>query len=154
MHRPAAQLDAFVRLADQLRTTALRALPELARRMAEHDGYPSGRADGAGRGSAELTTVERAAGHLLPLNRDRSAILGAIDSASAEIHRAITIAQRYLPQIDPTALRCTGGVGEPGHLDWGRPDCTDIAEADRRGGLCVACRKRRDRWKNGQAEAA
>lgn len=147
-NRTDVQLRALAALVDTARKTIGPAMTELHRRMAEHDGYPSG-GDGGRRGGSDLTPVERAANGLLPLDRDRGAIDDAIRSATAEIHRAVTIAGKYAPRIDATALRCTGGQGEPGALEWGRPDCTSIQEADRRGGLCVACRKRRDRWKAG-----
>ena len=57
--------------------------------------------------------------------------------------------------------RCSGGSGH-GVEEWTRPDCGEYVEHDRRPdgsysyrshGLCIACRKRRDRW-NSDNEAA
>ena len=140
-------------LAEQTARLTPRALRRIVALEDEHDGFPT-RGEGVGRGSSDLTPVERAAGQLLPLTRDREAILRAVDEAHHALHRALKIAERYLDRIDASSLRCTGGAGLPGAIEWGRPDCTDVAEADRKGGLCMACRKRRDRWQRERAAAA
>ena len=140
-------------LADQAARVSPRALQRLVRLMDEHDGFPT-RGEGGGRGTAELTTVERAAGQLLPLDRDRRNLIAALVEAHEAMHRAIKIAGKHLDKIDASTLRCTGGAGLQGALEWGRPDCTDLQEPDRKGGLCMACRKRRDRWQRGGSQAA
>lgn len=148
------QLAGLPALASQVASVAPRALRRIVALQDEHDGFPT-RGDGVGgRSGSELTSVERAAGQLMPLERDRTLILAAIAEAHEAMHRALKIAGRHLDRIDASTLRCTGGAGMPGSLEWGRPECDDIAEADRRGGLCAACRKRRDRWQRGASEAA
>jgi len=52
---------------------------------------------------------------------------------------------------EKAAARCTGGVGLRGALEWGRPECDNIAS---RRGLCDACRKREDRWARREQEVA
>lgn len=132
-------------LADQAARLSPRALQRLVRLMDEHDGFPT-RGEGGGRGTAELTTVERAAGQLLPLDRDRRNLIAALDEAHHALHRAIRLSTRYLDKIDASTLRCTGGAGMRGAIEWGRPDCDNIAEPDRKGGLCSRCRHARDKW--------
>ena len=140
-------------LADQASRLSPKALARIVRLMDEHDGYPS-RGEGSGRGSSEMTSVERAAGQLLPLDRDRTHLIAALVEAHEAMHRAIKIAGKHLDKIDASTLRCTGGAGLQGALEWGRPDCDNIAEADRKGGLCSRCRHARDRWTRERSQAA
>lgn len=154
MPTPRSQIAGLPALANQLASIAPRALVRIVRAMDEHDGFPT-RGDGVGgRAGSELTSVERAAGQLLPLERDRTLILAAIAEATEAMHRALKVAARHMDRIDASALRCTGGASLPGALEWGRPECDNIAEPDRKGGLCMACRKRRDRWQRGVGQAA
>lgn len=141
-------------LAEQAARVTPRALTQLARLMDEHDGFPTRGDSVGGRSGSELTSVERAAGSLLPLDRDHAALRRAVEDAYLALHRAVTIANRYLDRIDASALRCTGGAGMPGALEaWGRPDCQNISEPDRKGGLCSRCRHARDKWQRGTVAA-
>lgn len=147
MPRIHAQLDALTKLAEILQRRAPATLRNIDEAMQLHDGYPS-TSSGVPRtgGTAELTSVERAAHGISPLMRDHDRLVDAIRSAAAEIAKALSICDKWTPTVDASALRCTGGAGLPGALDWGRPDCDNIAEPDRKGGLCSRCRHARDKW--------
>jgi hypothetical protein len=134
-------------LADQVARLAPQALRRIVALEDEHDGFPT-RGEGVGRGSSEDTPVERAAlGGRLPLTRDREAILGAVDEIERLALHVVKLSTRYLDRIDAATMRCSGGAGLEGSLEWGRADCHEIQEEGRREGLCMACRKRRDRWR-------
>lgn len=145
--RLAAQLAAGHQLAEKFYAAAGPVLDHLA--ATAPDGYPGG-GDGV-RGSAELTSVERAAEARLA-NRDANdwrIILHAHATATRVFHDGLAAIDRHRrpDPADKERLRCTGGMGLPGHLEWGRPDCTNIvAEGRRSAGLCDACRMRRQRW--------
>lgn len=144
------QLAGLVRLAEQLEAVAPAALRQIQQLSSLHDGFPS-RGESTGRGSSTMTPVERAvlAGEgrsLLVLTGDRDRLSQAITEAAAAIHAAISVCHRYGAPVDAGQLQCTGGVGHPGSMDWGDPSCSNVQEEGRRGGLCAACRKRRDRW--------
>lgn len=156
MPRIHAQLDALTKLTEILQRRAPATLRAIDEAMQLHDGYPA-TSSGVPRtgGTAELTSVERAAHGISPLMRDHDRLVDAIRSAAAEIAKALSICDKWTPTVDASTLRCTGGAGLPGALEsWGDATCTNIAEADRRGGLCMACRKRRDRWQRGRDAAA
>jgi len=54
--------------------------------------------------------------------------------------------------VEAKTLRCTGGKSEQGAIEWGRPDCENIA-APSRSGLCDACYKRKQRWSRERVSA-
>lgn len=141
-------------LADQAARLTPRALRRLVALEDDVDGYPTRGEGGGSRSTSESTPVERAAAQLLPLSRDREAILRAVDDAHHALHRAIGLASKYLDKIDTATMRCTGGASLDGALDWGRPDCDNISEPDRKGGLCSRCRHARERWQRERAQAA
>lgn len=142
-----AQLNAGHQLAEKFYAAAAPILAHLA--AVAPDGYPGG-GDGV-RGSSELTSVERAVEARLRAvdAADYRIILHAHETASRAFHDGLAAIDRHRrPDPGDTArLRCTGGMGLPGHLDWGKPDCTNIvADGRRSAGLCDACRMRRQRW--------
>jgi len=154
----ASDLHNLTHLAATLRVRGIRADTTLRREMGEHDGYPS-RGDGVGRSNDTSSTVERAVinGHasLLTLTTDRAKLHGLVRDALEAVNAAITVADRYAPAPPKASdLRCTGGFGMPGHLEWGDPDCEKVQESGRSLGLCLACRKRRERAGYGKADAA
>jgi len=76
------------------------------------------------------------------------------EQLDAELHAALqtltnlTRDCRHIigPHLTPTPKpRCDGGTGRDGHLQWGRPDCTNIPDTGRK--LCHACRQRMTRWR-------
>jgi hypothetical protein len=112
------------------------------------DGYPGSTIGGIG--GSELTSVEAAANARLA-SRDRhdwQTIAATLDTVAQALHAGLAACDRHQrPTPDDLArARCSGGMGQPGALEWGRPDCTNIASSSR-GGLCDACRMRRDRWR-------
>jgi hypothetical protein len=145
--RLTAQLAAGHQLADKFYAAAGPVLDLLA--VTAPDGYPGG---GEGvRGSSELTSVERAVeARLRDANaQDWQIILAAHQTATRAFHDGLAAIDRHRrpDPTDTTRHRCTGGMGLPGHLNWGRPDCTNIVPDNRRNaGLCDACRMRRQRW--------
>lgn len=143
-------------LADQTASLAPRALKRIAALIDEHDGFPSRGEFVGGRTMSDTSSVERAALQLLvmPLQKDHDEITALVKDIEAKMKRVVSLSSRHLDRIDASTLRCTGGAGLPGAIEWGRPDCTDLQEADRKGGLCMACRKRRDRWQRERATAA
>ena len=146
------QIGGLSAMTRQLEETAPASLRIITRLLALADGYGHGAPESDGsRGASELTSVETAADSRLALNDDLRAIQAAVVAAAAHVHAAIAILHAYT--APPPDMRCNGGSGQPGAHAWGRPDCTDIVEPGRQSGLCIACRRRRDRWKT-KGEAA
>ena len=144
------QLDATA----QLMTSFARRAPAVIEllRITAPDGYPTSTL-GTGRSSDLSSSTERAAE--ARLSHDNAADWVLIHSAIESVERAAVALRDGLAACDrhqrpdpadTARQRCSGGMGQPGALDWGRPDCTNIA-AGSRGGLCDACRMRRDRWR-------
>ncbi len=151
--RTEIQLDALVGLMQSFAARTPTVL-DLLRETAP-DGYPTstmpGGPTGSGSSSTETQALIRAqqnAGH------DWQIILTTIDTCARSLHAGLAALDRHQrPHPDDVArARCTGGMGQPGAIDWGKPDCTNIATHGR-GGLCDACRMRRDRWRR-QGDAA
>jgi hypothetical protein len=124
---------------------AITADTAIRRAVADHDGWPSTTSIGRERGNAELTSVEAAADRRVTLVDTRSLQLRQlIEQAETITGRLVGIVNDWLPHPERgSALRCSGGGALPGALDWGRPDCTNIAT---RQGLCDACYMRMRRW--------
>lgn len=145
--------------------TACRRLHEIAD---NHDSLPAsviGASDPEGRrATSDLTSVERAAharlGDLIPDHRGRyhpgptrqlERISHLIGVASIALSELLDIAQNVdeTPRMDDRS-RCVAGEG----FEWWTPpasaphktECDNVQEDRRNTGLCVACRKRRDRW--------
>lgn len=151
-------LDRLAATATALRPATLSALRRIAELERDVDGFPP-RSDNTGGSRGSTSPVERVVlgpGHSpLALTRDRQALTVGIEHHLAGLEHLLRLAARYgAVPISSSALRCTGGDGTPGALEWGDPGCTNIAEAGRSTGLCVACRNRRDRWKRTRAEVA
>lgn len=136
------------------------------------DGYPTGTLGGGGSGgmsSVESATSERA----LQIRRDYAVALEqvgwiavharwALDGAVWGVESTLRclgylwdVCDRYeRPEAALVAsVRCTGGAGEPGFLEWGRPECDNIAAGDRKG-MCIACYTRQRRWEKRRQEGA
>lgn len=150
------QLDATA----QLMTSFARRAPAVLEllRITAPDGYQTSTLGDGGTSSSSSST-ERAVEARLRHDHaaDWALIHSAIESverAAVALHAGLAACDRHQrpDPADTARQRCSGGMGQPGALDWGRPDCTNIA-AGSRGGLCDACRKRRDRWKRHGAAA-
>jgi len=151
-----SDLDRLVASASALRPAALTALRTIAALERDVDGWPPRGEQSGGRGGGDSSPVERAVlggGHSpLTLARDRQRLAEGVRDAVDRLDHLLRLAGRYgAPVASSSALRCTGGDGTPGALDWGDPTCTNIAEPGRTTGLCHACRLRRDRWQRQSA---
>lgn len=142
-----------------LEATAVRAQKaEDAFRLRLADGYSTG-GEGpstlAPDSDVRLTTPEAAVDsrwRAHPEFQEMLRLLGVLIDTSRELGRRV---DRVLVEQDPqekARLRCTGGMGEKGALEWGVPECRNIAEPNRTAGLCVGCRLARDRWQRGQSD--
>jgi hypothetical protein len=140
-------------LLHQVRDRLPRAMQTLARELDGLDGYPTSAsgADKARGGTAELTSVEAAVharlGHMTPESRrlgpsaKLDGISSSLDSVRAEMNRVLHILDSLIVVTDKP--RCVGDTGEHHSHLWARPECENIAEADRGHGLCTGCRQRR-----------
>lgn len=126
---------------------------EIRQRLSEADGYPTSSSVGRERGGGELTLVEAAADKRLHLADHRSVMLRELlEKAERVTSELVGLVNAWLPSPDRgSAQRCSGGGALPGALEWGRPDCTNIAS---RRGLCDACYMRMVRWEKFGGDAA
>jgi hypothetical protein len=136
------------------------AVAHLAREEAIADGYPTTTlGDGGSRGDAELTSVERAAEARYRLRSDREQLrddVNAVQSLVISLGYTVDRISRYrVPRLDDGEPRCSPSGHDGAEIPWVRysrdagngwadPLCTAHAEP---GGLCIACRKRKDRWR-------
>lgn len=147
-------LDALEANAKHLSRWAVVADREIRRALSEADGYPASTSAGRERGGGELTLVEAAADRRLAIADQRSTQLRQLlEDAERITGQLVALVNRWLPAHDRGSVeRCSGGGSLPGALDWGRPECTNIAS---RKGLCDACYMRMLRWqKPGPGDAA
>ncbi len=138
-------LDALEANARHLSRWAVVADREIRRALSEADGYPASTSTSRERGGGELTLVEAAADRRLAIADQRSTQLRQLlEEAERITGQLVALVNRWLPAPDRgTTERCSGGGSMPGALDWGRPECTNIAS---RRGLCDACYMRMLRW--------
>jgi hypothetical protein len=121
----------------------------------EPDGLPGGTEPGT-RGGAQSTSVESAMAARHQWRRDADQLTNAYDAlTSAAIHMARVSRRLASGTTDTAALahlhRCTGGQGERGAEEWGNPHCDAIAD---KGGMCMGCAKRGQRWRRRRDEVA
>ena len=117
------------------------------------------RREDAGRRSIGTTsdpTAQQALGRLATRERDLDDIETALDSLRVTTALMVAWVEEHAPVIVEHP-RCTGGRTVD---EWSRPDCTELVDYSTRAdgsvsyrgdGLCVACRKRRQRWEYDQA---
>lgn len=153
-HRVLVQLDALETLVGRARHAVPDALAVLEGRRAHLDGYSGSKGDG--RGGAELTSVERTADARLALADSEWWMARRIALAAESV--SVVLAECGDLMGRPGAVgadRCHGGSSMPGAIEWGRPDCHELAatyprvdggHSIRYEGLCVACYNRRRRW--------
>lgn len=126
---------------------------EIRRALSTSDGYPSTTSVSREPGNSELTSVEAAVERRLTIgHRHDLNIAQLIEQADQLTARLVALVNAWLPA--PTRgsnERCSGGGSLPGALEWGRPDCDNIAS---RRGLCDACYMRMTRWKPHGNDAA
>lgn len=146
-------LDQVVRTVNVVRDRLPAALAAIVAELDHIDGYP-GSASGADRqpgGSSELTSVESAVERRLGLGR-RLGGSARLDAIQAHLAMAMGQLAEVLVLVDGARPvergtyerhRCVGDTGEPHSHLWARPECENIAEADRTHGLCTTCRQRR-----------
>lgn len=125
------------------------------------DGYPGG-GDG---GSGQHTATEAAMLARWKYRADHDRAMDAMQHLSAIANVGLN-GQLWSPQMacirldqllkvcdkyersndeDKQRVRCTGGAGEAGYLEWGRPECDNIADRDRKG-MCLRCYTAGYRW--------
>jgi hypothetical protein len=146
-------LDALEANSRHLARWAIVADREIRRSMSEADGYPASTSTSRERGGGELTSVEAAADRRIAIGDRRSTELRQLlEQAEQVTGQLVALVNRWLPSPDRgSAERCSGGGSLPGSLDWGRPECTNIAS---RRGLCDACYMRMSRWQRPGGDAA
>ena len=139
------------------------AVEHLAREISVTDGYPATTLGDGPRGTAELTSVERAAEARYRLLSDREQLRDMVtvmqqhDVAFGELLNRI---MRFRAPRSPEMPICDSSGHDGAALPWVKhsrdprngwsdPLCTQYAEPD---GLCLACCKRKARWRaeNGQ----
>lgn len=138
-------LDSLEANARHLSRWAVVADREIRRATSEADGWPATTSISRERGNAELTIVEAAADRRLAIAGQRTDQLRQLlEEAERVTAQLVGLVNRWLPAHDKAdTQRCSGGGSMPGALDWGRPECTNIAS---RRGLCDACYMRMTRW--------
>lgn len=158
-HRLLAQLDACNTLLARLNVAVPDALAIVQGRLSAIDGFAAGAGDN--RGTSSSTTVESAM-----LQREN--LHDALDMLRLHLvfindHAATALAEYGDLVGRPNATgtdRCNGGSGMAGAIDWGRPDCEELAASYQRvdggwqpryDGLCIACYHRRRRWRQSRA---
>lgn len=113
------------------------------------DGYPAG--GSSVRGGATSTVTEAAVLARARVAADHATLEATLRAIADLCGRVVNVCDRY-PGVGHDQVtryqqhRCTGGMGEPGHLEWGRPECENIVGAHTTSGLCDQCRARRNRW--------
>lgn len=148
MTRLAQRLAIAQRLLEVLTVTAPQAERALGGRLA--DGYPTGN-DGQ-RSTSDSTATERA---VFARQSDANTWSAMVTAASCVIDDLRAL-QRLVDQASATPaspadkqrLRCSGGMGLRGFLDWGKPECENYSAPHRHDGLCDACRVARHRWEH------
>ena len=111
---------------------------------------------GRAKGSISDPTARQALGRLATRERVLDDIETALDSLRVTTASMVAWVEEHAPVIVEHP-RCTGGRTVD---EWSRPDCTELVDYSTRAdgsvsyrgdGLCVACRKRRQRWEYDQA---
>ena len=108
------------------------------------------------KGAVSDPTAQQALGRLATRERVLDDIETALESLKITTALMVSWCEEHAPVIVEHP-RCTGGRTVD---EWSRPDCTELVDYSTRAdgsvsyrgdGLCVACRKRRQRWEYDQA---
>lgn len=140
------ELEAVTALVRSMEERVPPALKEIARGLSECDGMAHGGDSAQVTTSLGSSTVERAALQLATgrFARSDAIIRAGVKEIVAHVHQVLTEAQRYAPVVEHR--RCNRGTGRDDVIVWGNPLCEEYA-ADDRGGLCLACAKREQRYR-------
>jgi hypothetical protein len=120
---------------------------EIRRAISASDGYPTTTSVSREPGTSELTSVEAAVERRLTIgHRNDRNLADMIAQAEQLTARLVALVNSWLPNPErASSQRCSGGGSMPGAMQWGRPECDNIAS---RRGLCDACYMRMQRWRN------
>ena len=116
---------------------------ELLRRLAAIDGYPTGTDAPKVLATAELTTVEAAAGQRIRLQADLRSLDDELDAVVLILVNLARECDRIIGAQLEGPGRCSA-VGRQGAIEWADANCWNAPD---RGPLCANCYQRERRWR-------